>query len=67
MTSENLARSLVLNLIGDEDWTTPNGTKAYTYFQRLGKEEAFKEWRQIHQLPEGFRQRDLLERMEEDR
>ena len=67
MTPEKLARSLVLNLIGDEDWTTPSGTKAYTYFQGLGRQDAIKEWRQIDQLPEGLRQRDILERMGEDR
>lgn len=62
-----MARALLHDLIGDEEWQTPNGTKAYTHFMKFTPQGAIKEWRQIHQLPEGFRQRDLLERMEEDR
>lgn len=60
-----VARALVAALVGDPEWRTPSGIPAYTYFAGLELMDAFREYRQVHQLPEGFRERDLMERMEE--
>ncbi len=62
-----VARAFTAALLGDPEWRTPNGVEASTYFEALELNEAFKAYRQIHQLPEGFRQRDIIERLEEDK
>lgn len=67
MTPEAIARVMVFLLIADEEWTTPQGVKAYTYFQEMEPHEANKAFQQIMQLPRHDRMSDITYRMEVDR
>lgn len=68
MTSEAQARFIVDSLLGDEEWETPSGTKAYTYFQGMRTESAWAEWKQLfYGTPLDKRPRRLISRMGEDR
>jgi len=58
---------MVYLLIGDEEWTTPRGEKAYTYFQDMEVVDAAKAFQQVRDLPQADRMSDLLYRMEVDR
>jgi hypothetical protein len=64
--SPRMARVYVRALLGDGDWETPTGTPAYSYFATMDYREAMEAYEQIHQLPEGQRMRDLMERLGED-
>ncbi len=64
-TSPQMARVFIRALLGEE-WETPSGTPAHTYFATLDLEGAHEAYEQIHQLPEGYRQRDLMQRLGED-
>ncbi len=64
-TSPQMARVFVKALLGEE-WVTPQGTPAHTYFATLDLQGAHEAYEQIHELPEGDRMRDLLERLGED-
>ncbi len=64
-TSPQMARVFVKALLGEE-WVTPQGTPAHTYFATLDLEGAHEAYEQIHELPEGDGMRDLLERLGED-
>jgi hypothetical protein len=68
VSAEAQARFITLALLGDKDWKTPKGTKAWTYFAQLSEKQRWEEFAQLyydfpaHEVP-----RDLLERMGEDR
>ncbi len=64
-TSPQMARVFVKALLGEE-WVTPSGTPAHTYFATLDLQGAHEAYEQIHQLGEGDGMRDLLERLGED-
>lgn len=65
-TSPRMARVFVKALLGDGEWETPSGTPAYSYFATLDLDAAHKAYEQLHELPEGERMRDLMERLGED-
>jgi hypothetical protein len=67
VTSELVARRIVDWLIDDEEWETPTGEKAYSYFMNMPTADAWKEYDQIYQLPEGLRMRDLMERLDKEK
>jgi hypothetical protein len=65
-TSPRMAKVFVEALIGDGEWVTPSGTPAYSLFAVMDLESAHRAYEEIHQLPEGMRMRDILERLGED-
>lgn len=65
-TSPPMARAIVKSLVGERDWETPGGIPAYSYFAAMDLGSALAEYDQIHDLPEGDRMRDLMERLGED-
>ncbi len=65
-TSPRMAKVFVKTLIGDGDWETPSGTPIYSYFATLDLAGAHEAYDELHQLPEGDRLRDLMERLGED-
>ncbi len=65
-TSPRMAKVFVKALLGDGEWETPSGTPAYSLFAVLDLEAAHQAYEEIHQLPEGMRMRDLVERLGED-
>ena len=69
ITSER-AKEIVDRLIGDGEARAPHpsdprkpGKPYFHFFCSLSEEEAREEARQVAQLPEGDRERDLMERM----
>lgn len=65
-TPPRMARVFVKALIGDGEWETPSGTPAYTLFAVRDLADSHKTYEEIHQLPEGDRPRDIMERLGED-
>ncbi len=65
-TSPRMARVFVKALLGDGEWETPSGTPVYSHFCTMSLEDAHHEYEQLHQLSEGDRLRDLMERLGED-
>lgn len=65
-TSPRMAKVFVKALLDDGEWATPMGTPAYSYFATLDLEGAHEAYEQLHELPEGERMRDLMERLGED-
>lgn len=66
MTAPIVARAFCASLFGDAHYLTPEGTGVAEWFMTLPETEAFKEYHQMRQLPEGFRPRDVMERMKGD-
>ena len=68
MTPPREASYITQTLFGDKDAEIPtSGTSIRSYFEGMSREDAWAEWRQLKQLPEGERLRDMLERTGEDR
>lgn len=64
MTPETIARAMLYCLIEDDEWETPRGVKAWTYFASMEILEAAREYRDIQLLDEGDRMGDIIYRME---
>ena len=64
----DLAKTLTENLLGDPLYRMPvSGSLVWPYFASMSEREARREAKDLELLPEGFRVRDLQERMGEDR
>ena len=65
--SSELAKTLTENLLGDPLYRMPvSGSLVWPYFAAMSEKEARREAKDLELLPEGFRVRDLQERMGED-
>lgn len=68
-TTNEQARAYVEELLGDGDATAPPspgqraGKPYFHYFAGLSEESARAEFLQVKQLPEHYRERDLIERL----
>jgi hypothetical protein len=66
-TPEVWAKGLAKGLLGDEDADLPTSHKPiWRYFASMPLHRAMDEFRQLQQMPEGDRLRDLMERTGED-
>jgi hypothetical protein len=65
-TPENVTKHMTKLLVGEADWITPGGTLARLYFRNMTFAEALEEFDQVFELPEGFRMRELQERIDVD-
>jgi hypothetical protein len=67
VSAEMQGRFIAHWIFGDEEWGTPQGTKAWTYFAKLPTTVRWQQARYFYyELNEGQRARKLINRMGED-